>query len=115
MVDLIYKIMTVADFESADLSGVFHGTADDRRDGYIHFSTAQQVRETAAIHFQGQGNLMLVAVDVHQLGDTLRWEASRGGQLFPHLYGPLDWNHVAWSVDLPMDSHGNQLFPADMH
>ena len=88
----IYKICTAAEWREAERAGAYRGSAVDRRDGFIHFSTAEQAAETAAKWFAGQRDLVLVAVDADALGDALKWEPSRGGALFPHLYGelPLD-------------------------
>jgi len=86
---LIYKICSRAMWAEAEAAGVFEGSEVDRRDGFIHFSTEAQVAETARRHFAGQQDLVLVAVEATELGAELRWEPSRGGDLFPHLYGPL--------------------------
>jgi uncharacterized protein (DUF952 family) len=88
-VTTIYKICPATAWREAERQGVYRGSADDIRDGFIHFSTAAQVAGTAAKHFAGQADLVLVAVPAAALGDALRWEPSRGGQLFPHLYGEL--------------------------
>jgi uncharacterized protein (DUF952 family) len=85
----IYKILPRALWEDAIERGAFAGSPVDRADGFIHFSTAAQVHETAARHFQGAADLLLVAVDGAALGEALKWEPSRGGDLFPHLYGSL--------------------------
>ena len=85
----IYKIVPRALWEEAVASGVFAGSAVDRADGFIHFSTGAQLDETAARHFRGMNDLLLVAVEGDALGDALKWEPSRGGELFPHLYGTL--------------------------
>ena len=85
----IYKICTAAEWREAERAGAYRGSAVDRRDGFIHFSTAEQAAETAAKWFAGQRDLVLVAVDAEALGDRLKWEPSRGGALFPHLYGEL--------------------------
>jgi uncharacterized protein (DUF952 family) len=87
---LIYKILPQAAWDEAVAAGRFDGAAIDLQDGYIHFSTAEQAHETAAKHFHGQADLVVAAFDTDDLGAALRWEPSRGGQLFPHLYGPLD-------------------------
>ena len=87
---LIYKILQRAAWDEAMARGRFDGSPIDLQDGYIHFSTAAQARETAAKHFLGQAGLVVVAVEAGALGPALRWEPSRGGQLFPHLYGSLD-------------------------
>jgi len=89
-VTLIYKIVGRAAWDAAVEAGRFDGAAIDLQDGYIHFSTAAQAQETAARHFRGQAGLVVAAFDSEDLGPQLRWEPSRGGQLFPHLYGPLD-------------------------
>jgi uncharacterized protein (DUF952 family) len=89
-VSLIYKILPRPAWAEALARGRFDGSPIDLEDGYIHFSTAAQAQETAAKHFRGQADLVVVAVEAEALGPALRWEPSRGGQLFPHLYGPLD-------------------------
>ncbi len=86
---MIFKIATTAQWQAAEAAGAFEGAPIDLRDGYIHFSTEAQVPETLAKHFAGQRDLLLIAVEADGLGDALRWEVSRGGQLFPHLYGAL--------------------------
>lgn len=91
--------------------GHFAGAPVDLADGFIHFSTGLQVRETAAKHFAGQADLLLVAVDPAKLGDALRWEPSRGGALFPHLYAPLPLDAVQWVKPLPLGADGVHLFP----
>jgi uncharacterized protein (DUF952 family) len=88
-VTLIYKIVPEALWRAAEAVGRFDGAPVDLADGYIHFSTATQAQETADKHFAGQTGLLLVALADEDLGDGLKWEPSRGGQLFPHLYGPL--------------------------
>ena len=80
-------------------------------DGYIHFSTAAQVAETAKRHFDGKNDLVLIAVDTDHLGEALRWEPSRGGDLFPHLYSPLQTDVIRWVRPLPVDSRGRHIFP----
>jgi len=86
---LIFKIATRAQWEAAEAAGTFAGAPVDLRDGYIHFSTAEQLDDTLAKHFAGQHDLLLIAVEADALGEALRWEVSRGGALFPHLYAPL--------------------------
>ena len=108
---LIYKICSEALWREAERAGVFAGAAIDLEDGYIHFSTAAQAPETAARHFAGQGDLVLVAIDADALGDGLRWEPSRGGDLFPHLYGPLRLDAVRWVRPLPLGPDGRHVFP----
>ena len=109
----LYKICPAAMWHDAVDRGVFDGAPVDHADGFIHFSTAAQVRETAAKHFAGQTGLVLVAVPSESLGDGLVWEPSRGGDLFPHLYGTLDPRLAAWAVPLPWGPDGH-LFPEEM-
>ena len=108
---LIYKISSRSLWERAQRDGVFAGAPVDLRDGYIHLSTAAQVRETAAKHFRGEADLVLVAVDEEALGRNLRYEPSRGGALFPHLYGTLPLEAVAWVKPLPLGEDGSHVFP----
>src|SRR5829696_831278 len=98
----IYKICDAALWREAERAGVFGGAPIDLADGYVHFSTAGQVAETAARHFAGEADLVLVAVDVAALGPALRHERSRGGALFPHLYGTLPLSAVRWVKPLPL-------------
>ena len=108
---LIYKICPDGLWREAEAAGVFHGAPVDTRDGFIHLSTAAQVRETAAKHFAGQDDLVLVAVDADALAPALRYEPSRGGDLFPHVYGPLPLAAVRWVRLLPLGSDGQHVFP----
>ncbi len=108
---LVYKICPEPLWRDAEAAGVFRGAPIDLQDGYIHFSTADQARETAAKHFAGQDNLVLVAIDADALGDALRYEPSRGGDLFPHLYAPLDLKAVRWVQPLPLGHDGQHRFP----
>jgi len=108
---IIYKIVTVEQWAKAEADGIFRGAPVDLTDGYIHFSTANQAPETAAKHFAGQDDLLLVAVRTETLGDALTYEVSRGGALFPHLYAPLDLAHVAWARPLPLGPDGVHAFP----
>jgi uncharacterized protein (DUF952 family) len=110
-VPLIYKICPAALWRQAEAEGVFRGSPVDLEDGFIHFSTADQVKETAAKHFAGQRDLLLVAVDSDPLGAILQWEPSRGGALFPHLYAPLDVKDVVSVVPLPLGADGAHQFP----
>ena len=102
----IYKICPEALWRAAVAEGVFTGAPVDLADGYIHFSTAGQVAETAAKHFAGQENLLLIAVEEGALGAALRYELSRGGALFPHLYAPLALAAVRWFARLPLGADG---------
>lgn len=103
---LIYKIAPVALWRVAEAAGVFTGAAVDLADGFIHFSTKDQLQETAARHFTGQQGLLLIAVEEGRLGERLAYEPSRGGALFPHLHGPLALDAVLWTVPLPLRGDG---------
>ena len=107
----IFKLCRASEWAEAERSGTFLGSPVDLRDGYIHFSTAEQVVDTAARHFAGVDGLTLLAVDADILGSALRWEPSRGGALFPHLYGPLPVASVLWVRALPLDASGRHVFP----
>jgi len=101
---LIYKILSRNEWRAAEASGTFTGSSIDHRDGYIHFSTAEQAQETAQRHFRGQCDLVVLEIDGGSLGPTLVWEPSRGGALFPHLYGPLVTAHVRTVHPAPLDA-----------
>jgi uncharacterized protein (DUF952 family) len=107
----IYKICPNVLWDEAERAGVFRGAPVDARDGFIHFSSAAQVRETAATYFAGAKDLMLIAVDADALGDALKWEPSRGGDLFPHLYGELPLAAVLWARPLPLGINQRHVFP----
>ncbi|TCQ82215.1 uncharacterized protein (DUF952 family) [Ochrobactrum sp. BH3] len=107
----IYKIAPRDLWAQAEEAGIFTGAPVDIADGYIHFSTYTQVRETAAKHFAGQTDLLLISVDVAALGDALKYEASRGGALFPHLYAALPMSAVTKVEPLPLDKDGLHIFP----
>lgn len=111
MSDIIFKISPSEPWRAADEAGVYTGAPIDLADGFIHFSTASQVRQTAALHFAGQANLVLAAIDTASLGDALRFEASRGGELFPHLYADLPMSAVRWTKPLPLGPDGDHIFP----
>jgi uncharacterized protein (DUF952 family) len=113
-VPLIYKICPASLWREAEAAGRFHGAAIDLTDGFIHFSTGGQLRETAAKHFAGQSDLLLIAVEGETLGAALRYEPSRGGALFPHLYAPLDPRVVRWVVPLAQGSDGSPVIPEDI-
>ena len=102
----IYKILSEAAWAAAQAAGRFEGSAVDRADGFIHFSTAAQAGETALRHFAGQGGLLVLAVDQEQLGAALKWEPSRGGDLFPHLYGALECRLVEAVTEAPLGTDG---------
>jgi uncharacterized protein (DUF952 family) len=107
----IYKICETAQWAQAERNGAFRGSAVDLSDGYIHFSTGAQVADTAAKHFAGMSDLVLVAVEAEDLGGALKWERSRGGALFPHLYGPLPMAAVCWVQALRLDDDGRHVLP----
>lgn len=107
---LIYKIFRRPEWDELVAKGETLGAPVDHSDGYIHFSTAQQVMETAARHFANEPDLVLVACDVDVLGPALKWEPSRGGALFPHLYRPLRRSDVKWDTSLPLGAAGH-IFP----
>jgi uncharacterized protein (DUF952 family) len=107
----LYKIVPAALWRAAERDGVFRGSQADLRDGFIHFSTAAQVAETAAKHFAGARDLLLVSVDAGKLGEALKWEPSRGGALFPHLYAPLARAAVSKVEPLPLGADGGHRFP----
>jgi uncharacterized protein (DUF952 family) len=105
-VSRIYKILARADWAAAQAAGRFDGAAVDLADGYIHFSTAGQAQETAERHFRDQADLVVLEVEADDLGPALRWEPSRGGALFPHLYAPLDVSLVRRATPAPLGEDG---------
>lgn len=109
----IYKIVPESLWREARQKGFFEGAPIDLTDGYIHFSTAAQARETAARHFAGQTGLLLVAVDGAMLGEALKYEPSRGGDLFPHLHARLPMDAVLSERPLPVGADGKHVFPED--
>jgi uncharacterized protein (DUF952 family) len=111
---IVYKICEAALWRQALAEGAFRGAAADLRDGYIHLSTAAQAPGTAARHFAGAADLVLLAADAEALGDALRWEVSRGGDRFPHLYAELPVGAVLWAVPLPLGADGRHVFPERM-
>lgn len=102
----IYKILPRPDWIAAHEAGRYEGSALDRADGFIHFSTAAQAPETARRHFAGQADLVVLEVEADDLGEALRWEPSRGGDLFPHLYGPLAAGQIRYVTRAPLDGDG---------
>ena len=110
----IYKICPAALWREAERGGVFGGAPVDHADGFIHFSTAMQVRETARRHFAGQHDLILITIDAAELGAALRFEPSRGGDLFPHLYAPLPLSAVRRVDPLPLGPDGAHVFPEEI-
>lgn len=109
----IYKVCGAAEWAAAEASGHYEGSADDRRDGFIHFSAASQLAATLARHFAGRDDLVLIAVEAEALGEALKWEPSRGGDLFPHLYAALPVAAALWTKPLPRDASGRHVIPSE--
>jgi uncharacterized protein (DUF952 family) len=109
-VPVLYKIMPRREWETAQANGHFEGSEVDRRDGFIHLSAAHQVRTTAQKHFSGKADLLLVSVAEEALGPNLKWEVSRGDDLFPHIYGALPLSAVIEAIPLPL-ANGTHQFP----
>lgn len=108
---IIFKITTFGAWANAEVAGRFNGAGVDLRDGYIHFSTAGQLRETLERHYSGLDGLLLIAVDADELGTALVYEPSRGGDMFPHLYGPLLMSAVLWVKPLVLRADGSHALP----
>lgn len=108
---MIFKILRAREWRLAQKAGVFAGSPADLADGFIHFSTAAQARASAAKHFSGEEGLTLAAVEAQGLGEALKWEPSRGGALFPHLYAPLNVSAIVWTKPLPLGQDGAHVFP----
>jgi uncharacterized protein (DUF952 family) len=111
MVNPVYKILSQSAFVEAKRAGQFSGSSDDIRDGFIHLSAAHQLAGTLAKHFAGQQDLVLLAVNAERLGVDLKWEPSRDGDLFPHLYAPLDLAAVLWSKKLTLGKDATHILP----
>jgi uncharacterized protein (DUF952 family) len=111
MSQLIFHMCRREEWDAARSRGAYTGSSQDAQDGFIHFSTAEQLPESARRHRAGQPGLVLLAVDPTSLGDALRWEASRSGKLFPHLYGNLPVSAVSWVRDLPLGADGVPVLP----
>jgi len=109
-----YKICERALWDDWQRAGMLQGAPVDLLDGFIHLSTAAQVRETAALYFAGMTDLMLVAIDSNEVADKLKWERSRGGDLFPHHYGPLPLTAVIWAKPLALDAERRHVFPESL-
>lgn len=107
---LLFKIFRRPEWDALRAAGETCGAPVDLADGFIHLSTREQVAETAARHFAGESDLVLVAVEADRLGEDLRWEPSRGGALFPHLYRRLQLSDVVWDKSLPLGATGH-IFP----
>ena len=112
-VSFLYKIMSKQEWAAALAKGAYEGSEVDMRDGFIHLSAAHQVRETAQKHFSGKAGLLLVSVREESLGQSLKWETSRGGALFPHIYGPLPLTAVSEVIPLPL-VNGVHQFPENL-
>ena len=110
MTGAAYKLVDRAEWEAARADGVYGGSAVDRADGYIHLSTGEQLAETARRHYAGRGDLLLVTVELAALGADLKWDASRGGELFPHLYGPLPLTATGAERGLSVTAEGVMTF-----
>ncbi len=108
---MIYKICPQSAWEQAQITGNYLGSDDDKRDGFIHFSTAAQLRGTLEKHYAGQRDLLLIGVNSKELGAALKWEPSRGGQLFPHLYADLPVTAAAWARAIALDQDGRHGLP----
>jgi uncharacterized protein (DUF952 family) len=111
MAEPVYKVLSEAAFKEAERKGRFAGSSDDARDGFIHLSAGHQLAGTLAAHFAGQEGLVLLALDTGRLGERLKWEPSRGGAVFPHLYAPLDLAAMLWVETLPLGPDGNHVLP----
>jgi uncharacterized protein (DUF952 family) len=109
----IFKIFRLPEWNAAEEVGIFTGSADDIRDGFLHFSLAEQVRGTAEKHFPNESEIMLAQVEARALGASLKWEVSRGGQTFPHLYAPLSMSLIqqTWRV---ARKNGQYVFPDEV-
>lgn len=111
---LIFKICAADEWEEALKAGEYRGSAVDLADGYIHFSAKGQLAETAARHFKGRAGLVLVAVAADAVKGALKWEPSRGGNLFPHLCAALPTAAAQWTKPLPLGADGTHRFPAEV-
>ncbi len=117
MEPLIYTLIREADWRAAEAAGAYAGSSDDRRDGFLHFSTAAQLRASAAKHRAGIPDLWMIEAEAAALGDALRWEAAAGGSrpgLFPHLYAPLPLGAIRRAIRLPLDAAVRHVFPAEI-
>jgi uncharacterized protein (DUF952 family) len=112
MTQMIYHMCRADEWEAAVASGAYAGSSQDKADGFIHFSTADQIVESARRHRAGQDGLLLLAIDPAVLGDRLKWEPSRSGALFPHVYGTIAPDESAWVKPLPLGADGEHAFPA---
>ena len=113
MGEILYKVARAAEWDAARKAGIFTGSADDERDGFIHLSRGTQLKATLEKHFAGEEGLLLLSLDAEGLGPELKWEASRGGERFPHLYGPLRLTSVRSVVPIRRDGDGRPILPSD--
>src|ERR1700704_3775603 len=114
MSEIVYKVVRTAEWDSAREAGVFKGSPDDQRDGFIHLSRASQLRTTLEKHFAGEDGLLLVSLHVDRFGLELKWEPSRGGENFPHLYGPLKLTLAHSVVPIHRDGDGRPILPSNV-
>jgi uncharacterized protein (DUF952 family) len=114
MSEIIYKIAREPEWKDAQATGIFMGSADDKRDGFIHLSSAGQVNTTCDIHFNDEDNLFLVSIEVDALGPALKWEPSRRGENFPHLYAPLPLSLVHAVTPIRRGADGRLIFPPEI-
>lgn len=114
MTEPVYKVCGRDEWEAARAEGRYRGSADDARDGFIHLSTREQLPGTLEKHFAGRDDLLLVEVDPGALGAALKWEPSRGGALFPHLYGALEMSAVRGARAIPRDAGGRHAVPDEV-
>jgi uncharacterized protein (DUF952 family) len=111
---LVFKICHADEWRATEAACVYHGSVKDRADGFLHFSAAAQLMETLTRYYADAGDLVLVAVDAAALGGALKYEPSRGGQLFPHLYGSLPRDAVRWVRPIARDPQGSFVLPAGL-
>jgi uncharacterized protein (DUF952 family) len=114
MKNFIYKLFRRGEWAEAKKAGIFLGSPHDRRDGYIHFSDAHQVRTTFSKYFAGEDRPILAAIAAADAGENLKWEVSRGGDKFPHLYGPLNLKSVRAVFEIVRDAAGSPIFPPEI-
>ena len=115
MANVIYKICTAAEWAEARRLGLYLGSEDDQKDGYVHFSTSEQLAETLAKHYGGQSDLLLIAFDPERFGPALRWETARGGKSFPHLYADPDPSLALTTAKLPLGADGTHVLPEGLN
>jgi len=110
----VFKILRSVEWEAAKQRGAFSGSADDVRDGFIHMSTLEQLPGTLAKHFAGEGGLVLLQIEADAVRSELKWESSRGGALFPHLYADLPLHAVSRTFSIAMTESGEHMLPAEL-